>query len=301
MAKYIRGLVSAIITTHNRKELLIKAIRSVLSQTYTNIECIVIDDASDDGTEEYISQFVSDGVSYRYIPKNETKGGNYARNLGILLARGEFIAFLDDDDEWLPTKIEKQVAQLSEKKGFVYCGRVFEYDGDINNISYEDIKNPKYKEGDLSREVLVHVIGVTSTILVRHSLIDDVGYFDEQLKAWQEYDLSIRLLQITEVALVRENLIIYRVQNKDKNRNTNNVLKWVESSDTVERKYADLFERLSKKDKARHKLYKCIDGYNRAKNSTNTSIKFRYLFKAIFDPRVLLVAIEKKLYPERGL
>ena len=301
MADYIKGLVSAIITTHNRKELLVKAIDSVLTQTYSNIECIIIDDASDDGTEAHISQYIERGVIYHYIPKEESKGGNYARNQGLKLAKGEIVAFLDDDDEWLPSKIEKQVACIKSNVGFVYCGRLFEYDGDRNNLGYENINDPKYKEGDLSKEVLVHVICVTSTMLVLHHLIDDVGGFDEQLKAWQEYDLSIRLLQITEAAIVRENLTIYRVQKTDKSKNTNNVIKWIESTEVIERKYFELFNDLDGKAKSRRKLYKCIDGYNRAKNANNTDIKRKFVLKALLDPRVLLVAIEKKLYPRHGI
>ena len=301
MTDYIKGLVSAIITTHNRKDLVVKAIKSVLAQSYSNIECIVIDDTSDDGTECYISQFIEDGVIYHYIPKEESKGGNHARNKGLELAKGEIIAFLDDDDEWLPSKIEKQVRCLSESIGFVYCGRVFEYDGDRNNLSYEAIGDVKYKEGDLSKEVLVHVVCVTSTMLVLHQLIDDVGCFDEQLKAWQEYDLSIRLLQITKAAVVRENLIIYRVQKSDKNRNTNNIQKWIKSAKIVETKYADLYKQLDRKDIYRHKLYKSIDGYNRAKNANNAMIVLKFMLKIFLDPRTLLVALEKKLHPERGV
>ena len=100
-------LVSAIITTHNRKDLLKRAIDSVFAQTYPNIELIVVDDASNDGTSEMCDD---NRINYIFIPKLESHGGNYARNLGIKASKGEYCAFLDDDDYWLPTKIEKQVA-----------------------------------------------------------------------------------------------------------------------------------------------------------------------------------------------
>lgn len=83
--------VSAIITTHNREGLLKRAIESVLNQTYKNLECIVVDDNSTDNTREVCNQFP---VNYIYIPKEETRGGNYARNLGIKAASGDYCAFL---------------------------------------------------------------------------------------------------------------------------------------------------------------------------------------------------------------
>ena len=106
-------LVSAIITTHNRQDLLLRAVKSVLDQTYHNIELIVVDDASDEKADELLKEF---NLQYIYIPKEDSKGGNHARNIGILSAKGEYIALLDDDDYWLPTKIEKQVALIEEKK-----------------------------------------------------------------------------------------------------------------------------------------------------------------------------------------
>ena len=113
-------LVSAVIITHNRKDLVMRAIESVLTQTYTNIECIVVDDASTDGTVELLSS--SEDINYIYIPKSESRGGNHARNVGIAASHGVYVAFLDDDDYWLPTKIEKQLEQKKKKKcGVVYC------------------------------------------------------------------------------------------------------------------------------------------------------------------------------------
>ena len=104
-------LVSAIITTHNRKKMVGRAIESVLCQTYKNLECIVVDDASDESAESVCKSYP---VHYIYIPKEESTGGNHARNVGIMKAKGKYVAFLDDDDYWLPTKIEKQVAYLGK-------------------------------------------------------------------------------------------------------------------------------------------------------------------------------------------
>ena len=86
------ALVSAIITTHNRCELLVRAIESVLSQTYSELECIVVDDASEDETPEVCKRYP---VIYIQIPKEESRGGNYARNLGIKASKGAYCAFLE--------------------------------------------------------------------------------------------------------------------------------------------------------------------------------------------------------------
>lgn len=302
MKKYHRGLVSVIITTHNRKEMLVKAIESVLGQTYKKLECIVVDDASTDGTREHITEYINNKrILYYYISENESRGGNYARNVGLENASGDVVAFLDDDDEWLSTKIEKQLFKLSEENQFVYCGRIFGTGIEFYKLYEEDIKNCKYKEGDLSKEVLVHVIGVTSTIMVKHQLIDKVGKFDENLKAWQEYDLCIRLLQNTKAAIVRENLVLYRMQIDDKSRNTNNIDKWIESTQLIEKKYKELFKQLGLMDCLRRKLYKCIDGCNRAKNANNVFLKRKYWFSIVLNPAVVMIAVIKKLCPNSGL
>ena len=123
MKKYHRGLVSVIITTHNRKEMLVKAIESVLGQTYKKLECIVVDDASTDGTREHITEYINNKrILYYYISENESRGGNYARNVGLENASGDVVAFLDDDDEWTKDKIEKQMQAIkaSDNIGLVY-------------------------------------------------------------------------------------------------------------------------------------------------------------------------------------
>lgn len=119
-----KPLVSAIITTHNRIDLLKRAVKSVYEQTYPNIELIVVDDNSTDGTQTWCE---SQNFHYIRIPSGESKGGNYARNLGIKASKGEYVAFLDDDDYWLPEKTEKQMWLMMEKGDcVVYCFRIYE-------------------------------------------------------------------------------------------------------------------------------------------------------------------------------
>ena len=108
--KPYQNLISVVIPTYNRKHLLQKAIASVLNQTYSNFELIVVDDCSTDSTEHFMKSLSDKRI--RYIKHEKTKHASASRNTGIQLSKGEFIAFLDDDDRWLPTKLEKQLKLL---------------------------------------------------------------------------------------------------------------------------------------------------------------------------------------------
>ena len=210
-------MVSAIITTHNRKELLRRAIESVLSQTYLEMECIVIDDASNDGTDQICKLYP---VRYIYIPKEESKGGNYARNLGIYAAVGEYVAFLDDDDYWLPTKIEKQVKLIEEKDcELVFCGKRLEIVGH-ECMKFKDSLPETTYEGDMSRKILLTICCTTTNILAKRQALIDVGLFDESLRFWQEYELTIRMAQRKPFYFVNEVLSVYRIDKKDSSRLT---------------------------------------------------------------------------------
>ena len=295
-------LVSAIITTHNRKQLLKEAVDSVLSQTYPYIECIVVDDASEDGTENYIQEYISaTAIKYIYINKTETKGGNYARNRGILAARGEFIAFLDDDDEWMPAKIEKQIALAQVTgAGFIYCGRIFETNFDAITRYEEDIYNArKYMSGYIMNEALTRVISVTSTMMIKRDLLIDVGMFDESINAWQEYELALRVLQRTMAAVVRENLVLYRII--DNTRISNKIGTWEVSMKIIDEKYKELIKNLLWIDRVRRKLYVNIDGYQRSKNAGVRRKQLKYAAKILFDPATLTVAIFKKTIMKNGM
>lgn len=291
-----KDLVSAIITTHNRKELLISAIESVLNQTYKNIECIVVDDASDDNTQEYIKKYIEEGkVKYIYISKEESKGGNYARNLGVKNAKANYVAFLDDDDEWFCEKIEKQMEQMQREQevGFVYCGTISEINQDKTKRIPQEINNEKYKEGDLSKEVLVHIICTTSTILVKKELLEKIQLFDENLKFWQEYEMCIRLLQITKAKIVRENLVLYRVFEGDKNRLSNKINGWEEAVTYILDKHKELYRMLTKEEEAQRKIYLYIDGISRANKAGSKKYIMKYMWYTIKDSDTRKVFLRK--------
>ena len=292
-------LVSAIITTHNRKELLLKAITSVLNQTYTQLQCIVVDDASTDGTREALQSLIQEGkITYFYIEPQDSRGGNYARNIGIANAVGEYIAFLDDDDEWLPDKIEKQMQLFINHPeiGMAYCGLKRQYIK--NDCVYKQLESSGIgkKDTDLSKEVLIHIITVTSSIMVKKSLLDIIGTFDENLKYWQEYEFCIRLLQNTKAGYLEGAYVLYRVFEGDKKRLSNNIEGWEESVRYILKKHTELYDKLSIEEEALRKVYYYIDGINRAKKVRSIKYFMKYLAEIVRDTKALKIFIEKALY-----
>lgn len=238
-------LVSAVITTHNRSELLERAIRSVKNQTYENIELVVIDDGSEAAHKDKNEALAKESI-FHYI--EHSQGGNYARNMGIALSSGKLIAFLDDDDAWHPTKIEKQVA-LHNRSHFevIGCGRncIVEKDGRI----LFSTQNIKKGIEDYSEIVFWKPPFVTSELMITRNALMDVGCFDVTLKAWQEYDLLIRLSEKYIFGCVEEALVDYTMSLSDPHRLTNRIDVFLYSFPIVENKYRERIEALSPKSK----------------------------------------------------
>ncbi len=275
------NLVSAVITTHNRKALLERAIKSVLSQTYQSIELIVVDDASDDGTKELCQLYT---LNYIFISKEESRGGNYARNLGIKASNGKYVAFLDDDDYWIPSKIEKQV-RLIEEKGceLVYCSRIIE---NVNGseVNHTEHLIPQNYPVDLHKEILFGVCTVTSCIMAKRYSLFDVGLFDEQLKFWQEYDLSIRLAQRGPFYYINEPLVVYRLDIGDKQRLTNKFYAWRKAVNYLYGKHKELYSQLTFREKIKARMFYWGDAINRshANNLQIEYLKYKIISKIAF-------------------
>ncbi|MBD5237145.1 MAG: glycosyltransferase family 2 protein [Bacteroidales bacterium] len=268
-------------------ELLKRAVQSVLSQTYSNYELVIVDDASDDSTPNWCLQLEStypSKIKYIRIDKNDSKGGNYARNLGIKNSLGEYLAFLDDDDEWLPSKLEKQVAVMDEKKNcvLVYGDRLIENVNSRGEISYTHLSFNKKYSGDVSKDILTDIFTTTSLILTRKSAVEEAGLFDEDLKFWQEYELSIRLAQIGEFLYVDEPLIRYRVNTFDTSRLTNKYHEWRKAVKYVRSKHRTLYNSLSSYDKFKSIALIWEDASHRTRtcNLPVKSFVYKYLYKS---------------------
>lgn len=196
--------VSVVVPTHERADVLQRAIESVLDQTFTDIEVIVVDDASTDNTESIVEGY--DDPRIRYIRHEENRGGSAARNTGIKAADGEFVAFLDDDDEWRPGKLDAQLDTYNtdSEVGVVYTG--------IENVDSEGqtnaVKTPQIA-GDVTEELLLHnFIGSFSALLADSETIERTGLLDEQFPSWQDWEYYIRLSQEARFAAVPEPLTI---------------------------------------------------------------------------------------------
>lgn len=196
--------VSIIIPTFNRAYLLARAIESVLAQTYKDFEIVVIDDASTDNTKEVVKSFDDKNIQYIYHKKN--MGGAAARNTGIKIARGYYIAFLDDDDEWLGNKLEKQVEAMKKLPcdtwGGIYCGFYNIIDGKVTMVEAS-------KKGDLKKEILnMEVdIGASSTLLFSKEAIMKIGFFDESFERHQDWEYLIRFFRKYKLFCLKEPLV----------------------------------------------------------------------------------------------
>ncbi len=174
-----------------------------MNQTYSNLECIVVDDSTFDNTSEINRYLKNDQIIY--IRHDENKGASAARNTGINNSKGDFIAFLDDDDEWLPKKLEKQVKLLqcsSSKVGLVYCwANYFNNDGEYLNHA------PNLK-GNIFKDVLdKQPIGNSSTILIRKEVISEIGLFDISLPRGNDGDFIRRICKNYEVDFIPKFLV----------------------------------------------------------------------------------------------
>lgn len=185
--------VTVVISTHNRAHLLGRAIRSVLAQTYPDYELLIVEDASTDNTKEVVAGFQDKRI--RYIRHETNRGGPAARNTGIKAACGRYIALLDDDDEWLPAKLEKQVQkfqQAPDTVGLIYSGAEL-LDKDGNSIR-TDIPT---LAGDVRDRLLWgSLFGSVSKALVKKECFDKVGVFDETLTSCQDWDMWMRIADI---------------------------------------------------------------------------------------------------------
>lgn len=237
---------SVVITTKNRHALLEKAIRSVLGQTVGEVECIVVDDASVDETQSIYEK--DSRIVYVRIDAKDSRGGNYARNQGIAKATGEFIAFLDDDDEWLPDKLEKQLELHDAHPGSViFCGRTFKKVFPEGTKLRTSIPPEKYS-GDLSRLIRTTYVTSTSCLFFPRKLLEQVGNFDERLTFWQEYELCIRLAQVAEFYFVPEALVVCLDEVNDKARVSNKALNWKENTSYIRNKHRPLYDDLTFKE-----------------------------------------------------
>jgi len=200
--------VSVIIPVYNRAKTIADAIESVFAQTYTDYEIILVDDGSNDNFMKIVAQY-GDRVTCIYQKNN---GPAAARNNGIRHAKGEFIAFLDSDDSWLPIKLEKQLKCLEgdPRLGLIGTG-YYNCDENLRNPIRQEIIKMANTERE---EILIQNIRPTSSVVVRRVCFEVVGMFNEEMKFAEDWDMWIRIAQSFSIGTLDDSLVYMRKHTK---------------------------------------------------------------------------------------
>lgn len=200
-------IVSIMLPTFNRANYLERSIKSILNQTFTNFELIIIDDGSTDNTDEILSRFDDDRIK---IIKEPHEGASAARNSGIEIALGGYIAFQDSDDEWMPNKLEEQLnifRNIDTTVSVVYSDMLR-----IINDAEEYWSSPDIEPGGLINSTTLdyqaYGIGIGSA-MIKKECFDKYGFFDESLLRYIDLDLFIRLSRYYKFYHIKKPLVKY--------------------------------------------------------------------------------------------
>lgn len=296
-------MVTAVITSYKRKpEIVKRALDSVINQTYKNIEIILVDDNREDQEGEEISKEldslisglrdqVSGEMTIKIIRTIHGKhGAQAARNTGIDAAAGEYVAFLDDDDEWLPEKMEKQVQLMDNNPEAGMCFtagyRVDEnYEPPFVKIYHGNFKDRvSYK--DLLRE---DCIGTTSQAFIRKSVLEKVGGFDENLPARQDYEMWIRISR--EYDILGVNIPLFN------NRISSNMTQISKGMDNCIEGHTLLYQKyrndIDNDKQARFNVEFCLGHYYFFKGDKVNGVK-KYLHALVISPKCMLRKLHQK-------
>jgi len=197
-------LVSVIIPTYNRGWTLKEAIDSVLAQNFSNFELIVVDDGSTDNTQDILNSYKEDII----VLKQNNKGVSSARNRGIASASGQYIAFLDSDDLWLPQKLSIQIDFFNANPEALICQT--EEKWIRNSIFVNPKKRHRKLSGNIFEQSLYLCLVSPSAVMIKRSLFEKTGMFDESLPACEDYDMWLRVSCRYPVFLIDTPLIIKR-------------------------------------------------------------------------------------------
>ncbi len=200
-------LISVIIPTYNRVGLLERSVKSVLSQTYTNLELLIIDDCSNDATGEFVKGLSDKRI--RYYRNEQNIGPAASKNKGAALAGGELLAFQDDDDEWLPNKLMR-LMEVWKKEGSADVGMIYhemQEQGTSQFIPSRDIPT-EWKSQEIFRYMLLYPLIGGAASLIRKSCLDELGGFNEKLESIEDYEFYLRMAKKYRILFVGEPLMI---------------------------------------------------------------------------------------------
>ncbi len=202
-------MISVIIPTYNRAWTLTEAIDSVLAQDYQNFELIVVDDGSSDNTSNLIDRY----AGRLKLIRQTNAGVSAARNRGIAEARGDFLAFLDSDDTWLPQKLSRQMDFFTRRPKALICQTQEIWIR--NSVRVNPKKYHKKPSGMIFEPSLDLCLVSPSAVMIKKELFKEIGCFDENLPACEDYDLWLRVSCRYPIYLVDDPLVIKRGGHSD--------------------------------------------------------------------------------------
>lgn len=273
-------IVSVVIPTYKRTDTLQRAINCVLNQTYKDIEVLVVDDNTPGDQYSVELKNLVDEISndrVRLITQEEHINGAKARNVGIENARGEYIAFLDDDDEWLPDKIEKQLDYLSKNEELFGC-----------SVLYNEFKNgvlvhscPPYSADNLFQKIFRREVAVfTSTVLLKRECLIKSGMFDISLRRHQDLQMLLRFTKDYKMGVLPEYLVKLHLDSTINRPDADAIVKVKEN---FFRSVADLYDGCNKTEKRLIKSAHCYEVMFAALKQKRLLMSFSYFLKAGFS------------------
>lgn len=203
----MKPLVSIVLPTYNRAHTIHKSVESLLTQTYQDIEIIVVDDGSTDNTQQIINDLQEQDPRIRYLKQPHQKGANTARNRGVREAKGEYIAFQDSDDHWLPHKLAAQMDAIQitgVKAAFTAFWKI---------QGQKKIQIPKKNRGikpgthSFHKELLKGNFIALPTFVVEKGLVQQAGEFDEKLPRLQDWEMFLRLSRLTDFIYINQPML----------------------------------------------------------------------------------------------
>lgn len=279
-------LVSVVIPAFNRAHTIEAAVKSVQEQTYRNWEIIVSDDGSTDETQSVVERLSKNDPRVHYVKHHPNRGAQSARNNGIRATKGEWVAFLDSDDQWLPDSLKMRMdPALSKGCSVVYSN---------GYILFEDKRQELYQVSDISKDPYKGVLSkegpMFPTLIVKKDALEKIGYLDETAIAYQEWNTSIRLAKFCAFCFVKEPTFIYdyRTPGAISRSHARNAKAYV---DIVNIFYWEMFKHVGTEGLVYH-YERISDWYRQANDSVNAQ---KYKMRASMYKAISLGMYVRKL------
>jgi glycosyltransferase involved in cell wall biosynthesis len=211
----VEPLISIIIPCYNGEKFIGDAIDSVINQTYQNWEIIVVDDESTDNSKKIVDKYRTD-QRIKYVQHDANKGIAKTKNTGIRLARGDYLAFLDQDDIWLSNKLEMQVNCFKnhhEDVGMICTGMIFTDEKLKSQIIFRGFKDDNQKE--MVKSLYLQTTNSSSIMMIKKKCFYRVGFFNEELYGWDDFEMWMRIASQYKIKYIREGLVKKRMHTEN--------------------------------------------------------------------------------------